>query len=120
MGHLAVTDVDAGHVPRAFLQQTIGESAGADAHVDDASSFRVDAEVLQRAFELFAATADERFRLAQDAQLGVACHLVTRLVDFVFADENAPGHDQAACVVASGGESSLDQQLVKACLGHVA
>ena len=94
-GELPVADVDRGDVPRAVLQQRVGEPPGRGTDVERVQSGRIDGERGQRAGQLLTAAADERrerldrhLRARPDAGAGLRHR---RLVD-----AHAAGQDQTA------------------------
>ena len=76
---LAVADVEGDHVPRAALQQHVGEAAGRGADIDAEPAGHVDREHVERVRQLDAAAADPRVFRLRDMNLDVVGHQRCRL-----------------------------------------
>ncbi len=90
---LPVPDVDRVDAHGAFLQQAIGEAAGARADVGRHPSPHVDLEVIERALQLEASARDVREDLALQAELRVLGDLGAGLVHPLVAHDHLAGED---------------------------
>ena len=108
--------VDGVDLRRTALEQAVGEAAGGGPHVEAGEAVGIDAEVVERPFELESAAAHEAGRPVE-VDPGVGRDERPRLVDPLAADAHPPGHDEAPRLGAALGQSPLDEQDVEARLG---
>ena len=116
---LAVGDVDGGHPRGAALQQAVGEAAGRGADVEAVAPFDVDAERVERVFELDAAARDEaRPRVDDQRRLGLDQLARPQRDRAVLADPNLAGPHRARRGRARGEQAPLGQNRVYPGLLH--
>ena len=113
---LAAAHVDGVDLGRAALEQAVGEAAGGGPHVEADEAGGIDAEVVERTFELESAAAHEAGRPVE-VDLSVGGDERSRLVDALAADAHPAGHDETPRLGAALGEAPLDEQDVEARLG---
>ena len=109
---LPVPDVEGGDARGAVLEHAVGEAAGRRADVEAVEPFDVEAERLERAFELPAAAAHEalgRF----DLDFGVLGHRVAGLRVRLAGDADLALAHEALGERARGGEAPRDEQFVE-------
>lgn len=96
----------------AALQEAIGEASGARADIKADTACGIDAEVIERAFELEATTADV-FGSGPDADGGVFGHELAGLGDGGVIDEHVPGEDEAFALLAGVAEAASDEKVIE-------
>ena len=115
-GQLAVTDVDGEDFFRAVLQQTIGETAGRGAQVNDGQPFDIQSKIFQGMFELMAAAADIFFS-GFELDLVVRPDLIARFARRLPVDGHQTGHDSALGLFPTLAQTAFHESLVKT--GHI-
>ena len=110
---LTVTDVHRVDAQRAFLQQTIGKTAGRRADIEAGLARRIDLEKIQRAFELQPATAHVSFLFA-DVDRTVGRDASARLVHALPVDEHGARQNRPLRFLAGWEKSAIDEQVIEA------
>jgi hypothetical protein len=114
---LGLTDVDAGDLGSATLEEAVGEAASRGPHVQRSQTRGIETEALERTFELFPTARDETGRLF-DKEGGVGRQLLRGLShEAVGAGADLAGNDQGLGEGARGNQPALHEQLVGADLG---
>ena len=110
---LPFADIDGIDPRRAALQQTIGEPARRRSDIERDEARHVEAEVVQRALELLAASGGET-RTGFDGDDRILGHRRRRTVGSVARDTDRTREDERLRALAAGCELSLHEQLIQA------
>ena len=95
------------------MEQAIGKTSGASANVETEHALRLDAEVVQRTFELQATTAHELAWFTPNAQRGPVAHRRAALLRLLLVDQHSASKDERLGLLARFSQSAFHQQSVE-------
>ena len=110
---LSRADVDARHAHDATLQQAVGEAAGRRAHVESMQAFDGNLEMVERAFDFFAAAGNEARGLINGEDRVFRERLRRLIDDGIGPRADLTGEDERLGDRAGRRERKLQQQFVR-------